>query len=133
LIRSREAAVSLDAVVAGYDAEYGMATMEVPGGRFLVPTPPLAHGTARRLRIMANDVSLTRDMPSRSTITNVLPACILEHTSMGEHELAVVLGLGDGGGGARLVARVTRRSWNLLELGIGVSLYVQIKGVALVA
>ncbi len=133
LIRSREAAVSLDAVVAGHDADYGMAVLDVPGGRFLVPSPMLPTGSAHRLRIMAHDVSLSRDAPRASTITNVLPARILETTALGHNELAVVLGLGTGGDGARLLARVTRRSWEMLELACGVELYVQIKGVALVA
>ena len=132
LVRTREAAVSLDAVVSGYDASYGLATLDVTGGRFLVPASPLAVGVSHRLRIMANDVSLTRDAPARSTITNVLPARILRATDTGENELAVVLGLGTDGKGANVLARVTRRSWELLELEAGVELYVQIKGVALV-
>jgi molybdate transport system ATP-binding protein len=133
LVRAREAAVSLDALVSGYDPAYGMASLDVAGGRFLVPAPPLAVGAQRRLRIMANDVSLTRDAPRRSTITNVLPARILRTTPTGENELAVVLGLGADGLGAHLLARVTRRSWELLELAAGLEIYVQIKGVALVA
>lgn len=133
LVRAREAAVSLDAVVAGHDAEYGMAILDVPGGRFLVPSPMLQAGAARRLRIMAQDVSLTRDAPRASSITNVLKARILDATMLGPNELAVVLGLGFDGTGARLLARVTRRSWEMLDLADGVELYVQIKGVALVA
>lgn len=133
LVRAREAAVSLDAVVSGYDPAYGMASLDVAGGRFLVPAPPLAVGALRRLRIMANDVSLTRDAPRRSTITNVLPARILRTTPTNENELAVVLGLGADGLGVHLLARVTRRSWELLELAAGLEVFVQIKGVALVA
>jgi molybdate transport system ATP-binding protein len=62
-----------------------------------------------------------------------LPARILRTTPTGENELAVVLGLGADGLGAHLLARVTRRSWELLELAAGLEIYVQIKGVALVA
>ena len=43
-----------------------------------------------------------------------------------------MLGLGDDGAGARLLARVTRRSWEQLGLAPGDRVYAQVKGVALV-
>ena len=43
-----------------------------------------------------------------------------------------MLGLGDDGAGARLLSRVTRRSWRLLGLAPGLDVYAQVKGVALV-
>jgi molybdopterin-binding protein len=43
----------------------------------------------------------------------------------------VVLGLGDQA--TRVLARVTRRSWTMLSLSVGESVYAQIKGVALAA
>ena len=42
-----------------------------------------------------------------------------------------MLGLGTDGTGSRLLARVTRRSWEQLGLAEGRSLYAQIKSVAL--
>ena len=44
--------------------------------------------------------------------------------------MTAILGLGPEGSGARLVARVTRRSWELLGLQAGMSVYAQIKAVA---
>ncbi|WP_247878177.1 TOBE domain-containing protein [Azospirillum sp. TSO22-1] len=43
-----------------------------------------------------------------------------------------VMALGEDGGGARLLARVTRKSWDALGLAPGQPVSVQIKGVALV-
>jgi molybdate transport system ATP-binding protein len=130
LLKTRSAAVSLDAVVESFDADYGVATLVVSGGRFLVPASPVAPGESRRIRILASDVSLAREAGPRSTILNVLPSRILTVTPSGEQEITAILGLGSQGEGARLLARVTRRSWDLLGLQAGMSVYAQVKAVA---
>jgi molybdate transport system ATP-binding protein len=130
LARDRNAAVSLDATITGYDASYGLANVTVDGAAFLVPSGPITIGERRRMRIFASDVSLARDHPTRTTISNILPARIITATLQDDHEMIIVLAIGHG---ARLLSRVTRRSWETLELEPGVSLYAQVKGVALVA
>jgi molybdate transport system ATP-binding protein len=45
--------------------------------------------------------------------------------------MIVVLGLGEDGTGARLLARVTRRSWEMLGFAEGERVYAQVKSVAL--
>jgi molybdate transport system ATP-binding protein len=132
LVKARDAAVSLDGVVEAYDQSYGLATLGVDGGRFFVPAATMAIGERRRLRIAAGDVSLAREPPQQTTIINVLPACILTVLRTGEHEITAVLGLQSNGSGARLLARVTRRSWDLLALAEGMEVHAQVKGVALV-
>jgi molybdate transport system ATP-binding protein len=130
LLKTRSAAVSLDAVVESFDSDYGVATLVVSGGRFLVPAFRVAPGESRRIRILASDVSLAREAGPRSTILNVLPSRILTVTPSGEHEITAILGLGSEGGGARLLARVTRRSWDLLGLRSGMSVHAQVKAVS---
>jgi molybdate transport system ATP-binding protein len=132
LATARDAAVSLDAVVEGYDGTYGLMTLAVRGGRFLVPAPPDAIGNRHRLRIFAGDVSIARIPPQASTILNDLPARIMSTTRIGEHEIVVVLGLGPDGTGERLLARVTQRSWDQLNLAEEMLVHAQVKGVALV-
>ena len=129
---ARDAAVSLDATVVAQNEADGMATLAVPGGQFLVPAEPLRIGDSRRLRVLADDVSLAREQPSRSTIVNVLSAKILSIRSQSDHRVTALLGLGADGAGARLLSRVTERSWNELDLETGLEVYVQVKGVALV-
>jgi molybdate transport system ATP-binding protein len=132
LAGAKEAAVSLDARVEAYDPEYGLLTLSVEGGRFLVPAPAGgAAGTRQRLRVVAGDVSLAREPLHASTILNILPARILQGRLLGQHEMIVVLRLGFDGTGARLLARVTRRSWEQLALAEGMEAYAQIKSVAL--
>ena len=130
LATGRDAAVSIDGVVRGFDPGYGLLTVEVPGGVFLVPSAPVPAGERRRLRMAARDVSLAAG-PVASTILNVMPARILSASPAGEHELVAVLGLGSAGEGARLLARVTRQSWSRLGLVEGAGVHVQVKAVAL--
>jgi len=130
LAQARGASVSLDAIVSGYDAVDGLATLAMGEAVFQVPSLPIAIGVRRRLRIVAGDVSLAL-VPQHSTILNILPARILSASESSLHEITAVLGLGPAGDGARLLARVTRRSWNQLELSEGMAVHAQIKGVAL--
>ena len=126
----RDAAVSFDGIVGAYDARYGLLTLEVAGGAFVVPSAGIAPGIRRRIQVAARDVSIGTSA-AESTILNVIPARILSASPAGEHELVVLLGLGQDGGGARLLARVTRQSWDRLALGVGRAVYAQVKGVAL--
>jgi molybdate transport system ATP-binding protein len=132
LAAGRDAAVNCDAKVEAYDSAYGILTLHIDGGRLLVPAAPVNVGERRRLRIAASDVSLSRDVPRESTILNVLPARIASKSSVGQSEILVVLTLGPDGDGARLLARVTRRSWDLLKFSEGMIAFAQVKGVALV-
>ncbi len=133
LAANRDAAVSCEAIVSGYDGRYGLLALRLKGARLLVPASPLPPGTHQRLRIAASDVSLAREAPHPSSILNVFPARIKSHAPLGQGEVTVVLGLGTGGSGSRILARITRRSWDVLELRDGLDVFAQLKGVSLVA
>jgi len=83
------------------------------------------------VRIAASDVSLARDPPRESTILNILPVRILSATRVNAQEMLAVLSLKADGSGPRLLARVTRRSWEQLGLAKEAAVYAQIKSVAL--
>lgn len=129
--RAREAAVMLDAVVRAHDPHYGLLELDVNGGRFLTPAPAGVVGEHRRLKVTASDVSLARNPPGPSSIVNILRARILHATETGPAEMIVVLGLGEAGAGARLLSRLTLRSWETLGLAEGMPVYAQVKSVAL--
>lgn len=76
-------------------------------------------------------MSLAREAQQASSILNALPARIVSKTAIGPSEVLAVLALGPDGGGAKLLARLTRRSWDLLELAEGMAVIAQVKGVAL--
>ena len=130
LAAGRDAAVTLDAELTGYDRGYGLACLQVDGGSFTVPMQRQPTGARQRLTITAGDVSLAREAPQASTMLNVLPARILSASPRG-HEVVAVLGLGEEGAGSRILARVTRRSWDRLGLGHGMAIHAQVKSVAL--
>lgn len=131
LAAGRAAGVSFDAVIEGQDADYGLMRLAIRGGHFLVPAAPGPSGARRRLTISAGDVSLSLERPSPSTILNVLEGRILDVAQTRPQEMTVVVGLGADGRGDRLLARVTRRSWDLLGLAPGLAVHAQIKSVAL--
>lgn len=133
LASTREAAVSLDARVEAYDPTDGILTLQVEGGRLLVPAPSFTVGKRQRLRISASDVSLARSAPEASSILNILPARVVSKSLLGPGEVNVVLALGTDGRGVRLLARITLRSWDLLGLAEGMDIFAQVKGVSLVS
>ncbi len=131
LARAREASVSLQARVSSYDATYGLATLDVDGGTLVAPSATVELGAPRRLRIAAGDVSLTLERPGQTTILNILRARIVSATPLQDAEMLVVLRLGEEGMGASLLARVTRRSWDALQLAEGGAVFAQVKGVSM--
>jgi molybdate transport system ATP-binding protein len=130
LARLPEAGVVLQARVRDYDRTYGLTTLESAGGDLVVPGELGPAGTPRRVRIVASDVSLTRQRHLDSSILNRLPAVIVGTDGGGGVMVTVALQLGEGGG-ERLLARITRRSWDGLGLGAGDRVYAQVKSVAL--
>ena len=55
----------------------------------------------------------------------------MSKTTVGIHEFAIVLALGSDGKGARILARITQRSWDQLKLVEGHLVHAQIKSVAM--
>ena len=80
-----------------------------------------------RVRIQARDVSLAKSPQHDSSILNTLSARIV---GMDEQAPGRVLARLDVGGTA-LLARLTKKSADLLQLAEGQSVYAQLKSVAL--
>jgi molybdate transport system ATP-binding protein len=133
IARLREASVALDASVTDYDPEYGLTTLAIDGGTIVVPGQCGAPGTLQRVRVGASDVSLARQPPGPCTILNVLPARVAAAERHDAAQVNVVVRLGVAGQGARLLARITRKSWQALGVEPGDLVYAQVKSVALVA
>lgn len=131
LVRMPEPAAVLDGTVESYDPDYGVATVEVPGGTLLVAGDIGPTGSVRRLRIGASDVSLSREVVKDTTILNALPVRIDTVQPIGETQMTVRLKLGADGTGAPLLSRVSRLSWDRLGFKQGDTVVAQIKSVAL--
>ena len=106
-----------------YDSEFDLTLFEFSGGEVWVPGRHNASST--RLRIRASDISLSRIPAESSTILNILPATIEATGPETSSAELVRLSLGDD----CLVARITRRSLQHLELQVGDKVYAQIKSV----
>ncbi len=130
LAHADDAGAVIDAVAGAYDATYQLNTLEFDGGTIVVAGAALPRGAAVRLRIHARDVSLAQEHHRDTSILNILPVQVMEIDAAGPAQLLVKLCAG-GEGRTPLLARITRRSGDLLGLAPGQRLYAQIKSVAL--
>ncbi len=125
VLAGEEAGSVLSAKPVDYDVRYGLSEVAVSAGRLWVPGRYEASSNLR-LRLRANDISLCRDRPRRSSILNVLPATIDHIQAESDSSVLVHLVVGAD----RLIARITRRSAAELELAAGEAITLQIKSVS---
>ncbi len=130
LARDDGAAALLDGRVIGHDPHYHLNRVETPGGILYVAGVERAPGARVRVRIQARDVSIALDEPGTSSILNILPGHIEAIEDIDAAQVLIRLAVGPGGRMA-LLARITRRSRDLLHLRLGQEVYAQVKAVAL--
>ncbi|MFO1199630.1 MAG: molybdenum ABC transporter ATP-binding protein [Burkholderiaceae bacterium] len=129
LARPDDAGVVIEGRVAEHDARYGLTRVAFSGGSLWVGETAARPGARVRARVLARDVSVTRQAPVDTSVINVLPV-VLEDLRVERHTAVLRLRPPDADG-TRLLARITRRSAETLALTPGDALYAQIKGVAL--
>lgn len=141
LAQRDDAGVVIEGHVDQHDRDYGLMRMAVAGGALWVGAADTVPGLPVRARVLARDVSVTRDRPTQTSLLNVLPVRLESQRDDGD---SVMLALrlapsatgavehGDAASAAQpLLARITRRSRDVLRLQTGDALYAQVKGVAL--
>ena len=134
LARQDDAGVVIIATVDQHDEAYGLSRVVFDGGALWVGQTSAGPGQTVRARVLARDVSVTRQAPLQTSVVNVLP--VLLHKLQTDRSTAL-LRLRVGGTDAHpakpvwLLARITRRSADALALRPGDALFAQIKGVAL--
>ena len=117
----------IEATVTARDDRYGLACLDFPGGQIAVAGERLAPGMRVRLQIAARDVSLALEQPARSSILNILPATVDGLAEEDAVQLTVRLKVGS----TPLLSRITRKSADELGLEPGLSVFAQVKSVAL--
>lgn len=125
-----DAGAVVEAVVGAHDEQYQLTRLDFRGGAVLVPRRPDAPGRKLRFRVLARDVSLALSRAEDSSITNSLPATVVE---VGAADTASDVLVRLDAGGTPLLARITRRSCDRLEVTPGKQMWAQIKTVALLA
>jgi molybdate transport system ATP-binding protein len=129
LAKSQDAATVFEAKVIEYDEQYELTLVKIAGGKLWLPTKTNQKNTIK-IRILAQDVSLAKYRGDASSILNILPATVESFAPLNNSKMNVVLRLENNG--AQLLARITRKSWDHLELKIGTPLFAQVKSVALI-
>ena len=118
----------VDATVAEFDNEFNVTYLESPLGRFTTTTPSLEQGKVVRLRLAARDISLTLKPQTGTSILNIFPATVDQIQTVGEALVTVRLLINH----VPVLARLTKKSATLMKLESGMSVYAQVKSVALV-
>lgn len=126
--QDEDAGVVLDTRAAAYDERHHLLRLDFSGGQVYVARPALAPGQPVRLRIQARDVSLALSEHHDSSILNRFRATVVELASAPNPAHAMVR---LDAGGTVLLARVTQRSLEQLQIGVGSKVWAQVKTVAL--
>jgi molybdate transport system ATP-binding protein len=121
----REAGAVIPATLRRHHAD-GLSEFSVSGGRLLLPRIEMEPGASTRVRVLAKDVMLALDKPTGVSALNILPAQILSLRDGTGPGVIVQMLCGDD----RLLARITRRSADGLELVVGKRVYAVIKSVS---
>ena len=124
-----DAGVVVDARIAERDAAWHLVRVEFAGGSLWVRDNGLPLGRHVRVRILARDVSIAHEKAAGTSIQNILPARI---TAIADdaHPAQALIRMEIGA--IPVLARLTRRSAAQLGLAEGMSVWAQIKAVALV-
>jgi molybdate transport system ATP-binding protein len=138
-----EAAAVIEATVTGHEPAFGQSRLDLVGHPFWVGLSEVSVGQRVRARVLARDVSVALSRATDSSILHILPARIEAIRDDGPDTVTLQLRVQPDparlmGAVARdadpclLLARLTRRSFSQLGLRVGMSVFAQIKGAALI-
>jgi molybdate transport system ATP-binding protein len=116
----------LSTTVESYDVDYDLTGLAFKGGTLRVTGVNLTKGTSIRAHILARDVSLMLHRPVGTSILNVFEGTIIEVADEGGPQLDLKIDIG-----TPLIARITRKSFNDLDLAVSKNIFTMIKAVAI--
>ena len=114
--------------VAGCDKAWGLCRLALPGGELWVAHTGEAEGRPLRVRILARDVSITLERAQHTSIQNHLPCVVAQIAPAIGYQVLVRL----DASGTPVLARLTARAADQLQLRPGMPVWAQIKAVSLV-
>ena len=114
--------------LAGCDEAWGLCRLALPAGDLWVGHTGEAEGTPQRVRILARDVSITLERASGTSIQNHLACVVAQIAAPVGHQVLVRL----DASGTPVLARLTTRAADQLQLRPGLQVWAQIKAVSLV-
>ena len=135
LAQGDEAATLITGAVDQIDTAWNLARVAFTGGSIWLRDDGFTQGQKLRLRVLAKDVSLSTVQPQHTSIQNLLP-CTVESVTPDTHpsQALVRLRCWPDSVAAQdvLLARITRRAVQDLQLQAGSNVWAQVKSVALV-
>ena len=120
------AAAIIDAVVTRVEPAYHLSHAEFSGGQVSLLNPLLKLGQRVRVRVQARDVSLTLTRQQGTSVLNIFAATVTSISADSPGQVMLAL----DAGGSTLLARITQKSLEALDLQPGSPVFAQVKGVA---
>lgn len=124
-----EQGVVLSGHVGQIDPQWHLARIDLAGTPIWVSDSGLALGQQVRLRLLARDISIVTTEPTRTSIQNHWPVRIVRVSEL-SHPSQRLVHLEHPAG--PLLARITHRAWEHLQLQVGQAVWAQVKSVAVV-
>ncbi|WP_022704773.1 molybdenum ABC transporter ATP-binding protein [Pseudorhodobacter ferrugineus] len=121
----REAGSVIEAILTRHEDD-GLSQLATSAGALLLPHVNAALGSRIRIRILAQDVMLSRSRPTGLSALNILPATVTDLRTGDGPGALVQLQIGTD----RILARITRRSATALDLRAGVDCFAILKSVS---
>lgn len=123
-----DAGAILEGTIAEVDGSWFLARVAFPGGSLWTRDHGFPVGHRVRVRVLARDVSLAREIPGPTSIQNVLQGQV-DAVADDQHPSSALVRVRVGQ--SLLIARVTKRAASELDLGPGHTVWLQVKSVAL--
>ena len=121
-----DAGAVISATYSGYDREFDLGELSFDGGTLRIAGLNAEIGIHLRAHIRARDVSLMLDKPKDTSVLNIFKGELIEIRQEDGPQLDLLINIG-----TPLMARITRKSLNDLNLNIGSKVYAMIKAVAI--
>jgi len=136
LTRAEGPSFILQGDVSALLVDEGLLQMQCEGHELLIAAPPAKSddkqpvkiGDSLRVLLYAKDVSLCLSPADNSSILNVVPVRIEEIKQQASGKQLLLCALGQ----QRLLATISQRSCNTLQLEVGKQLYAQFKATAMI-
>tara|TARA_S200000501_G_scaffold190210_1_gene179057 strand:+ start:44291 stop:45358 length:1068 start_codon:yes stop_codon:yes gene_type:complete len=125
----KDALTIIEADVIENDKSYGLTILKFKGGRFIINSKPLQVGTKVRLQVFARDISITLQKQRDTSILNILPVIIDDLSVENDSVVTIRLMANE----TPLLARLTRKSVEELNLKPKDKVFAQVKTIALLA
>jgi molybdate transport system ATP-binding protein len=127
LATADNAAAVLDGNISKQEKDFQISTVHTNNGNAIQVQGILPIGQHVRLRMQASDISLSKTAASDSSILNILQGTITEIVEQQEAHVLLQVDVNQD----ILLVRLTRKSYQLLDLDLQKKVFVQIKAVSI--